>query len=90
MHIFRPALLVILAAVTACAWIEKVDPTLPASSPTWVHCEDMNGNDNGMVCPQGQTCGGGKYSVGCPSGACCEIGNVGVKAPQSALDAGTP
>ena len=91
---FRTPVLLVVAVVvldvSACAWIDRVDPTLPPSSPTWVHCEDENGNDNGMVCPQGETCGGGKFSVGCPAGSCCDLG-VAFKAPQtSAPEAGSP
>lgn len=88
----RHLITVTLAAVlvAGCAWIDRVDPTLPASSPTWIHCLDEAGNYNGLVCPEGKTCGGGKYSVGCPADSCCDIGNMGLRSPMLPVDGGAP
>jgi hypothetical protein len=71
----------ILFAAHGCLekW-DAVDPRSQAKTaddpcgPLWGVCLDMQGKDNGSCCPDGETCGGGKYSVGCPAGQCCYVG----------------
>lgn len=62
----------------ACGW-DQPQPSAFAPVPgnpcgnLGVVCLDMQGEPSGMCCDEGETCGGGKYSVGCPAGACCDI-----------------
>jgi hypothetical protein len=62
----------------ACAWDNpnpnafKPVPGNPCGN-LGVVCLDSTGKESGMCCDEGETCGGGKYSVGCPAGACCDV-----------------
>lgn len=73
---------VLLFVTAPFAWDCGLDtPQQSAFAPTQgnpcgnlgVVCLDMNGNESGMCCNEGETCGGGKYSIGCPAGECCDI-----------------
>ena len=77
----RVSPLVLLSTLTyfGCN-VSSWDPPLP-TTPTadnpcgvmGVPCLDMAGNLSGTCCNAGETCGGGKYSVGCPADECCNI-----------------
>lgn len=70
---------VLFALIAACAHAGDIDPRAIAPVPgnpcgnIGVVCLDMQGRPSGFCCYEGETCGGGLYSVGCPAGACCNI-----------------
>ena len=72
-------LLIALVTITSCAHWDDVDPRSRepvagnACGNLGVPCLDMAGNLDGWCCATGNTCGGGKYSVGCPADSCCDI-----------------
>lgn len=67
-----------LVGLVACGW-DTVSPEATKSTPDapcgnlGVPCLGMDGQLDGQCCWEGETCGGGKFSVGCPAGACCDI-----------------
>lgn len=84
----RLPFLLIVAALTSCAWINEHDP---AQTPT----ADYPCTPSGIVCStkpltccgQGDTCGGTFPSVGCPVDSCCYIGSDDARVVSP--DAGT-
>lgn len=81
MNLFSTALFsgLFAAGVSAVMLTCQVDPRATAPTPDnpcgniGVVCLDMQGQRSGYCCDEGETCGGGKFSVGCPAGYCCDI-----------------
>jgi len=74
----RIVVIAVCLLVSACGW-DRPDPGTYTPSPgypcgtLWVPCFDMDGSFDHTCCPQNDTCGGGKWSVGCPANECCDI-----------------
>lgn len=84
--------LILMVAVACCAWdhIDQRAIAPTADNPCGnigVVCLNEQGNPNGYCCYEGETCGGGKYSVGCPANACCNIRGLGSH-PKVPMDGG--
>jgi hypothetical protein len=71
----------VMILALACGWDQPnqaafaPQPNAPCGN-VGVVCLDMQGKPNGMCCDEGETCGGGKYSVGCGTPGeqiCCDI-----------------
>lgn len=70
----------IVSAIGACrAGWDDVPASATAPSKDYpcgivgVPCLDSTGKFNHTCCWQGETCGGGEFSVGCPANECCDV-----------------